>query len=102
MIIEKNSTKQLVYYWFEERGRKIENEWWAKAYLLADAIFQNRTDGALVRLTTPIYPGEIEDDADKRLQGFIREFVPLLNQYLPSAPQRQAMPAPKSHATNHS
>ena len=102
VIIQKNATKELVYYWFDERGRKIASEWSSKAYLLADAILQNRTDGALVRLTTPIYPGEIEDDADKRLQGFIREFVPLLNQYLPSAPQRQAMPAPKSHATNHS
>ena len=58
VIIEKDSTKELVYYWFEERGRKIANEWVSKAYLLADAIFQNRTDGALVRLTTPIYPGE--------------------------------------------
>jgi exosortase D (VPLPA-CTERM-specific) len=102
VIIQKGLTKELVYYWFDERGRKIASEWVSKAYLLADAIFQNRTDGALVRLTTPIYPGELESDADKRLQGFIREFVPLLNQYLPSAPQRQAMPAPKSPASNHS
>jgi exosortase D (VPLPA-CTERM-specific) len=102
VIMGKNSAKELVYYWFEERGRKIENEWWSKAYLLADAIFQNRTDGALVRLTTPIYPGEIESDADKRLQGFIRDFVPLLSQYLPSAPQRQATPALDRLNTNHS
>ena len=102
VIIEKNSTKELVYYWFEERGRKIANEWWSKAYLLADAILQNRTDGALIRVTTPIYPGEIESDADKRLQGFIRDFVPILSQYLPSEPQRQAAPALDRLNTNHS
>jgi exosortase D (VPLPA-CTERM-specific) len=102
VIIEKNSSKELIYYWFEERGRKIANEWWSKVYLLADAIFQNRTDGALVRVTTPIYPGEIVSDADKRLQGFIRDFVPTLNQYLPSEPQRQATPAFEPHTTNHS
>lgn len=101
VIIQKNSAKELVYYWFEERGRKIANEWWSKAYLLADAIFLNRTDGALVRITTPIYPGEIESDADKRLQGFIRDFVPTLSQYLPSEPQRQATPA-FERQTNHS
>ena len=92
VIMEKNATKQLVYYWFEERGRKIENEWWAKVYLLADAIFNNRTDGALVRLITPIFPGETESDADKRLQQFIRDFDPVVAQYLPSAPQRQTKP----------
>jgi exosortase D (VPLPA-CTERM-specific) len=102
VIMDKNSTKQLVYYWFEERGRKIENEWWAKAYLLADAIFQNRTDGALVRLITPIYPGEVESDADKRLQAFIHDFVPILSRYLPSEPQRQATPALDQVNTNHS
>jgi exosortase D (VPLPA-CTERM-specific) len=102
VIIQKNTTKELVYYWFDERGRKIANEWWSKAYLLADAILQNRTDGALVRLTTPIYPGEIEADADKRLQGFIRDFVPILNQYLPSEPRRQAAPALEPHTINHS
>jgi exosortase D (VPLPA-CTERM-specific) len=101
-IIEKNATKELVYYWFEERGRTIANEWLSKAYLLADAILQNRTDGALVRLITPIYPGEIESDADKRLQSFIRDFVPVLNRYLPAAPQRQATPAPDRPSVNHS
>jgi exosortase D (VPLPA-CTERM-specific) len=100
-IIANNSARELVYYWFDERGRKIASEWWSKAYLLADAILDNRTDGALVRLITPIYPGEIESDADKRLQGFIRDFVPILDQYLPPAPHQQATPAPKSRATDH-
>ena len=71
--MEKDSNKQLVYYWLKKRGRKIENEWWAKVYLLRCNL-KNRTDGALIRLITPIYPGEIESDADKRLQGFIRDF----------------------------
>jgi exosortase D (VPLPA-CTERM-specific) len=101
-VIEKNSSKELVYYWFEQRGRKIANEWWSKAYLLADAIFQNRTDGALIRLTTPVYPGEIESDADRRLRGFIRDFVPPLRPHLPSEPQRQAMPVLDRFDVNHS
>ena len=70
VIIERNSTKQLVDYWFDERGRKFADEFLAKWYLLADAIVMKRTDGALVRLTTQIYNGEAERDADRRLQSF--------------------------------
>jgi EpsI family protein len=77
--------KQVVYYWFDERGRKIANEYWSKWYLLTDAILKNRTDGALVRLTTPILPGEADSDADERLRSFMREVVPTLADYLPSA-----------------
>ena len=80
----KGSNKQLVYYWFEERGMKIANEYWSKLYLLRDALFENRTDGALVRLTTPVYPGEAEADADKRLQDFMQIAVPSLAPYLPA------------------
>lgn len=83
-IIEQNSMKQVVYYWFDERGRRIANEYWSKWYLLTDAILKNRTDGALVRLTTPILPGEVDSDADERLRSFLREVVPTLAGYLPS------------------
>lgn len=84
VVIERESQKQIVYYWFVQRGRKIENEWLSKWHLLTDAIFMNRTDGALVRLTTPLYPGETERDADRRLQTFLRELEPRLAGYLPA------------------
>jgi exosortase D (VPLPA-CTERM-specific) len=84
VLIEKRATRELVYYWFDERGRKIANEYWSKWYLLADAIIKNRTDGSLVRLSTPVFPGESEQDADNRLRSFMQDVVPNLAQYLPS------------------
>ncbi len=84
VLIEKEGRKQIVYYWFEQRGRKIENEWWSKFYLLADAVRRNRTDGALVRLTTPVFPQETEADADKRLAAFMKDLLPSLVGYLPA------------------
>ena len=90
VIIERNSTKEVVYYWFDERGRKIVNEYLAKWYLFADAIMMNRTDGALVRLITRVHAGENERDADERLQAFIRDAVPSLSEYLPSKATTQA------------
>jgi exosortase D (VPLPA-CTERM-specific) len=90
VIIQKGEVKELVYYWFDERGRKIANEYLAKFYLLADAIVKNRTDGALVRLTTQVAAGESERDADQRLQAFMQEAVPRLSEFLPSDALPQA------------
>jgi exosortase D (VPLPA-CTERM-specific) len=88
-IIERNGTKQIVYYWYDERGRRIASEYWSKWYLLSDAITKNRSDGALVRLITTVLPGELERDADKRLLLFMQGLLPSLTGYLPSdtAPQ---------------
>ena len=71
-IIAKGTEKELVYYWFDERGRAVASEFWAKAYLHFDAIVWNRTDGALIRLTTPVKSDETESAADRRLQSFMR------------------------------
>ena len=73
-----------MYYWYEERGRSIANEYWSKWYLLSDALTKNRSDGALVRLITAISPGELERDADTRLRAFMQDLLPRLRQYLPS------------------
>jgi len=85
-IIERNGSKQIVYYWYDERGRKIASEYWSKWYLLLDAITKNRSDGALVRLITTVFPGELERDADERLQLFMRDLLPRLSGYLPADP----------------
>ena len=90
-IIELNGSRQLVYYWYEERGRTIASEYWSKWYLLYDAVTKNRSDGALVRLITTISPGELERDADKRLQLFIHDLRPTLASYLPSGNASKAM-----------
>jgi EpsI family protein len=86
VILDNNGTKEVVYYWFDERGRKIADEYWAKWYLLVDAITKNRSDGSLIRLVTQIFPGETEQDGDLRLQTFMQDVVPQLGAYLPAAP----------------
>ena len=83
VIIRKGLSQQLVYYWFQQRGRTLANEFHMKWYIFLDAIRLNRTDGALVRLTTPIRPGESEDDAERRLQEFAYQIMPVLPDYVP-------------------
>ena len=82
-VMEKGATKQLSYFWFPMRGRVLTNIWQMKWYTFWDALTRQRTDGALVRLITPVYPNESVEDADKRLVSFTREIVPVLNEFLP-------------------
>lgn len=84
IVIKKGDMTQLVYYWFQQRGRNLANEYLMKWYLFKDALLLNRTDGALVRLTTMVNPGESIDIADRRLQGFAKEVLPVLPEYIPN------------------
>ncbi|MEM9743738.1 MAG: VPLPA-CTERM-specific exosortase XrtD [Pseudomonadota bacterium] len=81
--LELNGKRMLVYYWFDQRSRRMANEYWMKWYLLIDAIVRNRTDGALVRLTTPLLEGESDGDADARLQDMVRLLLPGLPDFVP-------------------
>jgi hypothetical protein len=43
----------------------------------------NRSDGALVRITTPMYPGETAEAAQLRVLPFASDVAPLLDNYIP-------------------
>ena len=61
----------------------LTNIWQMKWYTFWDALTRQRTDGALVRLITPVYPGEDVAQAEQRLTAFTQAIVPVLNEYLP-------------------
>ncbi|MBW2349434.1 MAG: EpsI family protein, partial [Deltaproteobacteria bacterium] len=64
-------------------GRILTNAYQLKIYNFWDALTRQRTDGALVRLITPVYDREEPADAERRLQAFTREILPVLSQFLP-------------------
>lgn len=84
VVIGQGQDRQLVYYWFDQRGRVLTNEYLVKWYIFLDGLRLNRTDGALVRLVTPVEPGDTDlAAADRRLQDFIRTIHPKLAYFLP-------------------
>lgn len=83
LVIQKDETKQLVYYWFQQRGRVVTNEYAMKWYLFWDSMILHRSDGALMRLTTVLKPGQDLSIADKRLEDFSRKIAPLIPQFVP-------------------
>lgn len=83
-LIELGDQRELVYYWFEQRGRVITNEFAVKWYLFWDALTRNRTDGALVRLITVLPPGGDEIVADRHLVDLATHIAPTLSRFVPN------------------
>lgn len=81
--IELGDQHQLVYYWFQQRGRVITNEFVVKWYLFWDTLTRHRTDGALVRLIVPLPPASNEAEADRRLTDLAKRIAPTLTRYVP-------------------
>jgi exosortase D (VPLPA-CTERM-specific) len=81
-VIQKGSDRQLVYYWFQERGRDLTNEYLVKWYLFADALTLNRSDGALIRIITPLKDGDDAGIGDARLSRFSATMMPALEEYV--------------------
>ncbi len=81
-VVQKGGERELVYYWFNERGRALTSEYLAKWYLLADSLTRNRSDGAMVRLMVRLKDGEDESVGDAQLSRFTASAVPVLERYL--------------------
>jgi len=82
-VIAKGGDRELVLYWYWSHDRAVASEYWAKFYLVADSMRLNRSDGSLLRVTTPLLPDESEGAAQQRLISLVDEVVPRLEDYIP-------------------
>jgi EpsI family protein len=83
-LIEMGNQRELVYYWFQQRGRVITNEFAVKWFLFWDALTLHRTDGAMIRIITALPPSASEADADRRLSDMASRITPDLSRYVPN------------------
>ena len=81
MEIRQGLARQLVYYWFDQRGRNLTDEYLVKWYLFIDAISMKRTDGSMIRLSTSVPNGTTFAEADARLQSFLSSFQPAIQRH---------------------
>jgi EpsI family protein len=82
--ISNGESRQFVIYWYQAHGRSIPNEYIARAYMVADAIRMDRTDGALVRVITQIAPTESVATARQRVVRFTNLMAPMLPRFIPN------------------
>ena len=82
-ILAKGNEKLFALFWYQAHGRGVASEYWAKFYLVADAIRMNRTDGALVRFITRMRPEESIADARRRTLELAFAVSPRLQEHIP-------------------
>lgn len=83
-LIGNAGEKQVVLYWYLAHGRSLASDYKAKAYMMLDALRWNRTDGALVRIVTPVSQNESLDTAQHRAIHFANQVTPLLPRFIPN------------------
>jgi EpsI family protein len=84
LLVGKGYERYAVLYWYESRGRAVASEYTNKMLLVADAIRFNRSDGAIVRVMTPV--GRSPDRAERDMTDFVQAIYPSLRDHLPGLP----------------
>jgi EpsI family protein len=82
-VVAKGDDRQVVLYWYQSNGRYVASEYWAKIYLVTDSIRRHRSDGALVRVVTPIAARETLELAEARARDFAEQVIGKLDPYIP-------------------
>lgn len=81
-LLQRESERALVLYWYQGRGRVEASEYGVKWDLLRDAALRRRSDEALVRIVVPVTRGE--DQAFKLAAQAAAALIPTLYQALPA------------------
>jgi len=82
LIIARGEARQLVYYWYQSRGRVISQDWKKILYVGLDRALRGRTDGSLIRFTVPIVRGDTAT-ADTEILDLAPRIVAQLGAYVP-------------------
>ena len=79
LLIAKGKQRELVYYWYQSRGRIISRDWMKILYVGWDRAFRHRTDGSLVRFSVPVLRR-----GEERAEATFRSLAPLILVRLPA------------------
>jgi len=85
-VIQNGGHKELLIYWYQGRGRAVASEYWGKIYTVVDSVRLRRSDGAMVRITTPLDDKDTGTSLDKattsavdlaaKSSSILPEFIP--------------------------
>ena len=82
-VVQKGDAKSLVLYWYQSRDRVVASEYNAKGYVMLDALRDNRTDSALIRVIVPVLDNNV-DRAMNTATDFVRSSFSAIRRQLPS------------------
>lgn len=82
-VIQKGLDRMMVYYWYDQQGVRTASSYYAKLLITLAKVRNGRSDGALVRLITPIRAGESDADAEARLKDAMQGVLAPLDRFVP-------------------
>jgi EpsI family protein len=83
LLTKKNEEKRLVLFWYQLHGRAYASDLRNRIELMKSLVVRGSTDGAVVRLATPVARFESLDHARARLVSFAQNLYPELVRVLP-------------------
>ena len=81
-VVAKGDNRAVVIYWYQSRERTVASEYWAKYFVIQDAIRYNRTDTSIIKVTTVVGPAGPQKSEEIGVD-LIRSTYPVLLEYLP-------------------
>jgi EpsI family protein len=83
LVIAKGNARQLVYHWYQSRGRVISDDWKKIIYVGWDRATQQRTDGSLVRYTISFNNNSSQEKAEAAFWDLASRISERLSLYVP-------------------
>lgn len=82
MIVKKGVERQLVYFWFQSQATVMATGWEQNWYKFQHRLLHNRNDGAFVRVSMNLPPGE-EEQIEQKASLFSQAVMPLVSRFWP-------------------
>lgn len=82
MLIEQMGVRQLVYFWFQTKKWATHSKTINRFHLTLHAIRRDNTHDLFLRTITPIHPDESLDEAEMRMDNFVRGTLKTLDRFI--------------------
>lgn len=80
-VVAHGEQKNVTLYWYQSHGRVIASEYWAKFWLVTDAIRYRRSDTSLVKVFVPVRGNDISSATSTGVEFVKAAFPSLLKQF---------------------
>jgi EpsI family protein len=82
--IYREQGSSIVLYWFDVNGRKTNNQYLAKAYLMWNSMIDSKSNSAIIMVRTNTLRNEDPREYFQLCRKFINTVVPILPEFLPA------------------
>jgi EpsI family protein len=80
-VYQKGDAKDVFIYWYKMKDAYITNDYALKMFMVVNSLRYRRNDAAFIRLSAPVTGNR--EETIRILEGFMKDFLPLLKDYLP-------------------